>query len=79
MTDRLLEAKDIAELLAVPVSWVRQTTRAGHLMHITLGRYVRYDRGEVLAWVEEQKTGGGPRFRRHQPQRRSEAAEGGTP
>lgn len=67
MTDRLLDANEVAELLAVPVSWVRQTTRAGHLPHITLGRYVRYERDDVLAWVESLKAGGGPSFRRHNP------------
>lgn len=73
--ERLLEAKDVAELLAVPVSWVRQTTRAGHLPHVALGRYVRYDRVEVLRWVDEQRQGGGPNFRRHRPALASERGE----
>jgi excisionase family DNA binding protein len=53
--DRLLVAKEIADLLAVPESWVRQATRSGGLPHIRLGRYVRYERGPVLAWVEDQR------------------------
>jgi excisionase family DNA binding protein len=66
--DRLLTAADVAELLAVPVSWVREATRAGQLPHVTIGRYRRYDRGDVLAWVAEQKSGGAPRrSRRHEP------------
>ena len=67
MTDRLLEAKEVAELLSVPIGWVREHTRSGAIPHVPLGRYVRYDRAEVLAWVESLKTGGGPAFRRHQP------------
>lgn len=68
MTDRLLDANGVAELLAVPVTWVREATRAGQLPHVTLGRYRRYDRGDVLEWVEAQKSGGRPRSsRRYQP------------
>jgi excisionase family DNA binding protein len=65
--DRLLEAKDVAELLGVPVGWVREQTRAGNVPHVTLGRYKRYDRGDVLAWVESLKDGRGPSYRRHRP------------
>jgi excisionase family DNA binding protein len=67
MTDRLLEAKEVAELLAVPEGWVRQQTRDGNLPHVKLGRYRRYDRDELLAWVESLKAGGGPQFRKHRP------------
>jgi excisionase family DNA binding protein len=67
VSDRLLEAKDVAELLSVPVGWVREQTRAGNLPCVALGRYRRYDRGDVLAWVEGLKTGGGPAFRKHRP------------
>jgi excisionase family DNA binding protein len=64
VTDRLLTAAAVAELLAVPESWVRQETRAGRLPHLQLGRYKRYERTEVLAWVEGQRAG---QWRRHVP------------
>jgi excisionase family DNA binding protein len=67
VSERLLEANEVAELLSVPVGWVREHTRSGAIPHVQLGRYVRYERGDVLAWVEGLKTGGGPSFRRHQP------------
>lgn len=51
--DRLYTAEEIAEILNVPVSWVRESTRAGLLPHVQLGRYRRYDRDAVLAWLEE--------------------------
>ena len=70
MTDRLLPAEEVAELLSVPVGWVREHTRAGNLPAVQLGRYWRYDRAEVLAWLESLKTGGGPRFRKHTPLRK---------
>jgi excisionase family DNA binding protein len=65
--DRLLDAKDVAEMLSVPVSWVREHTRSGSMPHIPLGRYVRYDSADVAAWVASLKTGGGPAFRKHRP------------
>jgi excisionase family DNA binding protein len=53
--DRLLVAEEVAELLAVPESWVREATRTGGLPHIRLGRYVRYQRATVLAWIQDQR------------------------
>jgi excisionase family DNA binding protein len=62
-----MTAGEIAELLSVPVSWVREHTRSGTIPHVPLGRYIRYDRAEVVAWVESVKSGGAPRFRKHAP------------
>ena len=58
MSERLLTAGEVAELLAVPERWVRQATRDGILPVIPLGRYRRYDRADVIEWVESLKTGG---------------------
>lgn len=66
MTDRLLTAPEVAELLSVPESWVREHTRNGHLPAIALGRYWRYRRESVLAYVAEQERGGAP-WRKHRP------------
>jgi excisionase family DNA binding protein len=66
--DRLLDAGEVAELLSVPERWVREHTRGGKLPHVRLGRYLRYDRADLLAWVDEQKSGGAAiAFRRHRP------------
>lgn len=67
MTDRLLTADEIAALLSVPVSWVREHTRSGAIPHVELGRYRRYREDDVLAWVEGLSAGGGSRFRRYNP------------
>lgn len=67
MTGRLLTATDVAELLAVPESWVRRETRAGRLPFVPLGRYRRYDEAKVLAWVEELSNGNGATYRKHEP------------
>jgi excisionase family DNA binding protein len=67
--DRLLTASEVAELLSVPVSWVREHTRSGAIPHVQLGRYVRYERLAVLAWLAScsVKSARAPSFRRHRP------------
>jgi excisionase family DNA binding protein len=54
MTERLLTAKEVARLLAVPESWVREATREGHIPHVKLGRYRRYQPAAIEAWLDEQ-------------------------
>jgi excisionase family DNA binding protein len=60
VSDRLLTAAEVAELLAVPVSWVRESTRSGAIPHIELGRYRRYRLADVEAWLEECRHPGRP-------------------
>lgn len=55
MSERLLTAKEVADLLAVPESWVREATREGRLPYLALGRYRRYERAEIEAWLAEQR------------------------
>ena len=62
MSERLLIAREVAELLAVPESWVREATREGRLPHLKLGRYRRYERAAIEAWLAERR--GGPSRRR---------------
>jgi hypothetical protein len=38
MTERLLDATEVAERLNVPVSWVRESTRSGAMPWAELGR-----------------------------------------
>ncbi len=61
--DRLLDAEEVAAMLHVPVTWVRAESRAGRIPHVRLGRYVRYRRDAVLAWLEEREE----TSRKHQP------------
>jgi len=58
MSERLLIAKEVAALLAVPESWVREATRDGRLPHLSLGRYKRYERTALEAWIGEQRQPG---------------------
>jgi len=56
MSERLLTAGEVAELLAVPESWVREATRANRLP-LCLGRYRRYELTAIEAWLSEQRGG----------------------
>ena len=53
----LLTAEQAAELLAVPKTWVLAEARADRCPHIRLGRYVRFDADELLAWARERARG----------------------
>ena len=52
-SERLLTEDEAAELLAVPVSWVPESTPAGAMPCVRLGRYVRFELAAVEAWLEE--------------------------
>jgi excisionase family DNA binding protein len=66
VTDRLLDAAEVAALLNVPVSWVRESTRSGAMPVVELGRYRRYDREAVLDWLASCSRPGRPvALRRH--------------
>jgi excisionase family DNA binding protein len=67
VTDRLLDAREVAEFLNVPVSWVRESTRSGAMPHVQLRRYRRYRGSAVLAWLEECSRPGRPVALRSRP------------
>ncbi len=54
---RLLDAEQAGQLLNVPASWMLAQARAGRVPHVRLGHYVRFDRDELLAWIERRLTG----------------------
>jgi hypothetical protein len=58
--DRLLDARELAELLHVTPRWIRSHTGpADGIPHFRLGKFPRYRLDRVLAWLEEQEQGGG--------------------
>ena len=48
-TEELVDAVEMAKLLGVHTSWVRTEQRAGRLPFVQLGRWIRFNRVEVLA------------------------------
>lgn len=57
MTSSLLTAAEVAELLGVPTSWVYEQSRAGRIPTVTLGRYRRYRREAIEAWLAHIEAG----------------------
>jgi excisionase family DNA binding protein len=53
--ERLLTAEDVASMLGVPKAWVYAASRRGELPTVRLGRYRRYRREAVEAWIEQQE------------------------
>lgn len=56
----LLTVQQVAELLRVPVSWVYGRLRKRSLEKLPgyrLGKYWRFDKEEVLAWLAQQREG----------------------
>jgi excisionase family DNA binding protein len=51
--DGLLTAEEVAALLQVTCSWVYAETRKRRIPHLRLGRYVRYRRSAIEAWIED--------------------------
>lgn len=54
-----MNAKEVARLLGVPVSWVYEQSRLGRIPTVTLGRYRRYRQEAIEAWVEDLESSGG--------------------
>ena len=55
--DRLMTAAEVGELLQVKPSWVLEAARRNAIPHIRLGRYVRFRRRDIEAWLLEQRRG----------------------
>ena len=52
--NRLLTAKQVAEMLQISEGWVHEAARNGDLPYIALGRYKRFRQHEVEEWVESK-------------------------
>jgi excisionase family DNA binding protein len=45
----------VAEILGVPKTWVYEQSRKGAIPFVPLGRYRRYRREAIEAWIEERE------------------------
>ena len=73
MTGSLLTAGEVAELLGVPKTWVYEQSRRERIPTVTLGRYRRYRRDAIEAWLERIEGGSVDR-----PHLAAERARGST-
>ncbi len=58
MIDRLIDPKELARELGVPVSWIYSRTRQkgpDTIPHLKLGKYCRFRLEEVLEWLKKKQ------------------------
>jgi predicted DNA-binding transcriptional regulator AlpA len=58
MIDRLIDPKELARELGVPVSWIYSRTRQkgpDTIPHLKLGKYCRFRLEEVLDWLKKKQ------------------------
>ena len=53
--EKLLTARELAERLGVPESWVRTEERAGRIPSVRLGKYVRFKLSDVERALAERQ------------------------
>jgi excisionase family DNA binding protein len=54
----LMTASEVAALLGVPATWVYEQARAGQIPTVPLGRYRRFRREAIEAWIERLEAAG---------------------
>jgi excisionase family DNA binding protein len=59
VADELLTADEVAELLRVTPASVYAETRHNRIPHVRLGRYVRYRRQSLDAWIKQIESAAG--------------------
>ena len=58
--EKLVDVREMAQILNVPVSWLYERTRLGTVPCVRIGKYVRFDPAEVLVFFRKQKPDGQP-------------------
>jgi excisionase family DNA binding protein len=52
---RLLDIEQVADLLSTTTRHVRRLVFERRISYVKVGRFVRFDPGDLARWVEEQK------------------------
>ena len=58
-----LTIDEAAALIRVPKSWLYERTRTNTMPHLKLGKYLRFDRDELVAWSRQFRRDGRGRGR----------------
>jgi excisionase family DNA binding protein len=48
----LIDAREVAQMLGMTTDWVYEQSRRGRIPTITLGRFRRYRRAAIEAWLQ---------------------------
>lgn len=59
-SSRLVDVREMARVLNVPVSWLYERTRKGAIPAIRIGKYVRFNSEEVLTFFRAKSPDGNP-------------------
>lgn len=59
-----LTIDEAAALIRIPKSWLYERTRTNTIPHLKLGKYLRFDRNELVAWTRQFRRDGRGRGRR---------------
>ena len=54
MDQKLIDIREMATKLNVPISWLYARTRTGEIPHLKIGKYVRFDAEKVMQWIIKQ-------------------------
>jgi excisionase family DNA binding protein len=55
---KLMSPRGLAVALDLPLSWIYAQAERGALPHYKCGKYLRFELGEVEAWLQRHKRGG---------------------
>lgn len=57
---QLLNVRELSAVLNVPISWIYQRTYQGQqaIPHLKIGKYVRFDLDEVMAFLKNNNVTG---------------------
>ncbi len=55
--DQLISIDEAAEFLKVEKTWIYSQTRQGKIPHFKVGKYVRFRKEELQAWLGRHQRG----------------------
>lgn len=56
--ENLLTAQDVADLLRMKISWVRQRVHRDEIPYYKIGNLVRFNRNEIAEWLLTKRENG---------------------
>lgn len=54
MSPKLIGLNELAEILGIPPSWIYSRSRTDSIPMIRVGKYIKFDLDEVMAWLKKK-------------------------